>query len=106
MKTSDEIKRGMKCHFAVDGVCEECPYDDEPDCTRLVYMDALAYIQQLEAERDAAVASIPRACGYCKWYGVKHGGFFPDCKNPNGCRNISGINTGWQWRGVQKEECE
>lgn len=24
-------------------------------------------------------------------------------KNPNGCRNVSGINTGWEWRGVQKE---
>ena len=61
-------------------------------------------VHQLEAERDAAVELIPRACAYCEWYGTKHGGFFPDCKNPNGCRSISGINTGWQWRGVQKEE--
>lgn len=61
-------------------------------------------VEQLQAERDAAVACIPRACAYCKWYGTKHGGFFPDCKNPNGCRNVRGINTGWEWRGVQKEE--
>lgn len=60
--------------------------------------------EQLQAERDAAVALIPRACAYCKWYGTKHGGFHPDCKSPNGCRNINGINTGWEWRGVQKEE--
>lgn len=59
---------------------------------------------ELKTERDAAVALIPRACAYCKWCGVKNGGFFPDCKNPNGCRNISGINTGWEWRGVQKED--
>ena len=66
--------------------------------------EQLDRIQQLEAERDAAVKCIPRACAYCKWYGTKNGGFFPDCKNPNGCRNISGINTGWEWRGAQKEE--
>ena len=106
MKTPEEIKKGLECLMAETQLpCSGCPYNDEPvACCEVIIPDALAYIQQLEAERDAAVAAIPRACGFCKWYGVKHGGFFPDCKNPNGCRNISGINTGWQWRGVQKEE--
>ena len=112
-KTPDEIKNGLKsCHSlgrvlkAEDWCKIKCPYMDMKYGCGQDYMhgDALAYIQQLEAERDAAVALIPRACAYCKWYGTKHGGFHPDCKNPNGCRNVSGINTGWQWRGVQKEE--
>lgn len=89
MKTSEEIKTGLE---GLKFIANAGRIDD-----------ALEYIQQLEEERDAAVALIPRACGFCKWYGTKHGGFHPDCKNPNGCRNISGINTGWEWRGVQKE---
>ena len=92
--TPDEIKRNII-------TCMELNMEKfMPGTTQKSLADALAYIQQLEAERDAAVALIPRACAYCKWYGTKHGGFHPDCKNQNGCRNVSGINTGWQWRGV------
>lgn len=70
--------------------------------------DVLEYVRQLEAERDqykrerdAAVACIPRACGYCKHvidYGPSN---MPGCKSQE-CHIISGINTGWQWRGVQE----
>ena len=110
MRTPDEIKKGLECCADGNVVCTgNCVFDDDvklgyPDCVKLLMTNAFSYIQQLEAERDAAVALIPRACAYCKWYGTKHGGFHPDCKNPNGCRNVSGINTGWQWRGVQKED--
>lgn len=105
METPDVIKKTME-HCAGSRPCAECAYDnrDFPYCIMRQRTDALAYIQHLEAERDAAVALVPRACAHCKWYGTKHGGFHPDCKNPNGCRNVSGINTGWQWRGVQREE--
>ena len=103
MKTAEEIKKALDCCRYLHPVCEECPYYPT-FCDNAMIEDALEYIYQLEAERDAAVALIPRACAYCKWYGTKHGGFHPDCKNPNGCRNVSGINTGWQWRGVQREE--
>ena len=123
---------GLECEDRLASCRDECPYYPECDYGQVVVEDAISCIQQLQAEnaqqarcienlteklnatndalaelqaeRDAAVAAIPRACGFCKWYGLKHGGFFPDCKNPNGCRNISGINTGWEWRGVQKEE--
>ena len=112
MKTPEEIKKGLNI-CSNSSRCSGCPYQvyvdgsfgcEEQGCDDGLLPDAFAYIQQLEAERDAAVALIPRACAYCKWYGTKHGGFHPDCKNPNGCRNVSGINTGWQWRGVQKED--
>lgn len=51
MKTPDEIKKGLECcQGAVK--CEECPYETECD---LPFgddnkADALAYIQQLEAD--------------------------------------------------------
>jgi len=106
----DEIKKGLECHFEVDGVCDECPYNDEPDCTRLVYMDALAYIQRLEAERDAAVKDMHEAqaclCLICKNYkrdqdgneiGCKVFGDFPFEDSPIICGQF-------EWRGVQKEE--
>lgn len=62
----------------------------------------------VKRERDAAVKDIARACGYCKWYEITHNGCTPDhdCKNENGCLNISGTNTGWEWRGVCPENTE
>lgn len=104
-------------------------------CIKNAMLDAFALIQQLEAdnsrkddtirnltellnaahdetsavkrERDAAVRDIPRACGYCKHYEISFNGATPDhdCKNPE-CYNISGVNTGWQWRGVCPENTE
>lgn len=108
MTTLDDTKKRLKdiVAKAVDRKLHAWRKGIEYDYLEDVAVDALAHIQQLEAERDAAVALIPRACAYCKWYGTKHGGFHPDCKNPNGCRNVSGISTGWQWRGVQKEDTD
>lgn len=61
---------------------------------------------QVKRERDAAVACIPRSCGFCKWHELSFNGLTPDhdCKNPEKCLNISGINTGWEWRGVPEKE--
>lgn len=53
-----------------------------------------AKCHQLERERDAAVACIPRFCGFCKWFGEDR-----KCKRTNGC----GASTGWEWRGVKEE---
>ena len=108
MKTPEEIKKGLAC-----GNCFSCPYftgmKDPGDCGGQAAKDALAYIEQLEAERDAAIKDIPRACGYCKHYynppifeetafGIK----ISYCEKE--CHNISGVNTGWEWRGAQPKE--
>lgn len=61
MKTSEEIKRGLKlCSHEGHGeeiICEHCPYDSNSCavliCTRRLSADALAYIQQLENEVSA-----------------------------------------------------
>lgn len=82
MKTPDEIKRGLECcPGQYSASCGKCPYsNDGKDCGRngvQIMKDALAYIQQLEAEleavkreRDAAVAiDVPKNCNT----GVRHG---------------------------------
>lgn len=60
-------------------------------------------------ERDEAIKDIPRACGYCKNYNdpprieeSEHGTLVTYCEKE--CYNISGVNTGWEWRGVKKND--
>ena len=48
--------------------------------------------RQLKAERDAAVAEIPKHCGTCRRF-FKHE---PCLDNADSC--------GWEWRGVKEEE--
>lgn len=55
MKTPDEIKRGLEHCVSSIYVCEDCPYESCNGVTRIctcvdeLEVDALAYIQQLEA---------------------------------------------------------
>ena len=109
--TPDEIKKGLgdpvPVHFHVG--------NPEPHLTPLAYRtleelfaDALAYIQQLEAERDAAVEIIKKkvGCEACKCYGLCTVPL-PDCgecvHENCPCHTCCG-RSNWQWRGVQKEE--
>ena len=102
MKTPDEIKKGIAhCGKAIS--CYGCPYWDGDDCDSRMNEDALVYIQQLEAERDALLKEMrvcilcahnipdacPLACEYCEL----------DCP----CKDCVSHNK-WQRRGVQKEE--
>ena len=50
---------------------------------------------KVKKQRDAAIAWLPKVCGYCKHYNGL------TCNNKD-CRNISGTNTGWEWRGEQE----
>lgn len=65
-------------------------------------LEAADAIEQLVKERDAAVADIQPVCGCCKWF--RDYGDVAGCFCPKPCRNISGVNTMWEWRGVQEEE--
>ena len=65
MKKPDEIKKGLECISAKHQGCAECPYRFSGDCDAAATADALAYIQQLEAElaavkrqRDALLKTI------------------------------------------------
>lgn len=114
MKTPDEIKRGLECCKPVwiDNhwkTCDsKCPYIKiaGKECMVQLYEDALAYIQQLERERDAAVADLKsvvasnyysgKYCKYCKYNE-------PDGQCHHRCIPYSS-EWGWEWRGAQEVE--
>ena len=104
MKTPDEIKKGL---VEPELFCEHCGQYGEPHgCNRPCGAcgayenadDAAEYIQQLEAERDAAVndVSLFPECCTCKHDPRKKGYIPNDCDD---CIN----HCNWQWRGGQKE---
>ena len=120
-RTPDEIKKGLKsCHSlgrvlkAEDWCKIKCPYMDMKYGCGQDYMhgDALAYIQQLEAERDALATALQRCdldCDYCKHSAIPN----PSCEAMNmDCMSCDADcpckscldNSNWQWRGVQMEE--
>lgn len=128
MKSPDEIKKGLViCYY--DGSinkCVRCPYSDGTcgNDINAIEKDALALIQQLEAEnsryhqettemyaemcmlrekvhrleaeRDAAVAGLKSncTCPECKY-------FSDDIQDP--CRGCKPNASKFEWRGVQKE---
>ena len=55
-KTHDEIKKGLGCCNEWCNI-ESCPYWEDSNCTNNVRNDALALIQQLEAELKDAQAN-------------------------------------------------
>lgn len=49
--TADELKRFAQ--ICTKGICsEKCPYYERESCVETMMTDALAYIEQLEAERE------------------------------------------------------
>lgn len=101
MKTPEKIKKGMKlCKPIWKGdhwkTCDEkCPYRNEGSlCREMLNTDALALIQQLEAEnaelkreRDAAVNELKLgyACFACRYF-FRNGG---TCKGGSTCMKRS-----------------
>lgn len=98
MKTPEEIKKGLECCLPRDEEwCYTCPYSNE-GCYTARIDDTLAYIQQLERERDAlladlttACADVPNPCPVC-------GHWRTDWAKP-GCE-LNGLTCKWCWRGV------
>ena len=108
MKTPDDIKKGLACCAESIYQCaDDCPYRE--GCRSGVgwmamNKDALAYIKQLEAERDALIYDIEEycaECALCKHY--TQGPYETPCNN---CRHMhtDAVASMWEWRGVQKEE--
>lgn len=109
MKTPEKIKKGLST-CTQSGDCPNCPY--ETDCKEHAesgdnlwlgepaMADALAYIQQLERERDAAVADIKQivqdpfgvsGCDFCE-FGYNE----EECEKRNCCVN----RADFEWRGL------
>lgn len=119
-KKPDEIKKGLECCKEDEcfGERENCPYTADPKlCAGVMCADALALVQQLEAqnaellkkieqlqaERDAAVKDLhyavnhPLSAGTC--FACAHS---DDCYSGGDCDAVE--NDRWEWRGVQKED--
>ena len=99
MKTPDEIMKGL-CQCALprkEMDCSECPYNAEGDCISQLSVDALAYIRQLERERDAAVEQMKN--GYCCCHFCKHH------RSPVGCEKEPMLDRScFEWRGVKEDD--
>ena len=97
MKTPDEIKKGLSmCKPGAD--CDHCPYTLLECAKNQMEQDALAYIQQLERERDAAVELLKEemGCRACAKYTFTENYVSTDCLD---CIN----ECNWVWRGVKEE---
>ena len=97
MKTPEEIKKGLECCLPRDEEwCGMCPYSNE-GCYTARIDDTLAYIQQLEAQRNALIADLNAVCKSvnvclaCSHYRT-------DWPKP-GCE-LNGLTCKWCWRGV------
>ena len=113
-RTPEEIKKGLECRK--QGYAEQCGYG----CSKCdVYVpgwdlinDTLAYIQQLECERDAAVEELKEVdlldlfrCSHCKHEELCDETMYScsDCDKDCPCSTCVDCSN-WQWRGVQEVE--
>lgn len=73
MKTPEEIKKGLDCCFVTSNCDDGCPYDNNScDYTFMnssLFVDALAYIEQLEEQIDLMKIQMHGDCGVCKHRG-------------------------------------
>lgn len=102
MKTPEEIKKGLRCCTCIEW-CAVCPYEGMPDCATEKNVDAIAYIQRLERERDTAVAYLAdiRECSTCR--------YDPDDPlnyRPGVCFECCTTKNNYEWRGVPEKEGE
>lgn len=71
MKTPEEIKKGLDCCFVTCNCDDGCPYDNNScDYTFMntsLFVDALAYIEQLEEQIALMKIQMHGDCGVCKY---------------------------------------
>lgn len=97
MKSPEEIKLMLE-HCSREGIiaCDGCSYFGKDCLHEQNHKDALAYIQQLERERDAAVKRLKDfSCNTCKYEVV--------AVNAEPC-HICFNNNKWEFDGVQEVE--
>lgn len=98
MKSPEEVKKGLECCKS-NPTCSLCPYYEDDDC-QMMEADALAYIQQLEQERDTLLADLTVACADVPNPCLVCGHYRTDWAKP-GCE-LNGLTCKWCWRGVQE----
>lgn len=101
-RTPEEIKKGLECCIAHTS-CDICPYLGTNNCMSVNTADAIAYIQQLERERDAAVERLHGWCEVCVHWGNEDSIAFCDgCTHNYPFEHETNFTDRWQWRGVQE----
>lgn len=112
MKTPEEIKLGLE-RCRLEDSCENgCPYHHE-GCGDEMRGDALAYIRQLEAERDAAIRDFeafagaaftesPFPCNWCKHETAD--GYCMQKIEAYHVENKCHAGSRFKWRGYQPKE--
>ena len=135
-KTPDEIKKGLECCMdyqnCTEGEDPQCPYYDAQRCMEALLADALALIQQLEAELSDAKNNHQHTIDIAERQkdqidklkkvivrlnaerdaavaGLKSNCTCPECKYfsddiQEPCRGCKPTDSKFEWRGVQKEE--
>lgn len=113
MKTPEEIKKGLECctpkyESKVWYSCSsECPYRPEGAfCRNVLQRDNIAYIQQLERERDVAVILLKGECFACL-----HNENGEPSRTKETCQRClynedawgMDLEYNWEWRGVEVE---
>ena len=94
----ESLKKGYCARCSIPAVKAE-QIRDLTDAPKL-----RAELEQVKAEKDAAVESIPHECKTCVYHTVFFNGctLDHDCTNPDG--GCSNNNDRWKWRGPHKED--
>lgn len=99
MKSPEEIKRGLEiCVRAPFNTCDGCAYDANncPHCVESLVYDALAYIRQLEREKEFLLDRVRGLCGHCRYSDTP-----VSCEPCLFC--LAPERDRWEWRGVEDE---
>lgn len=114
-KQPDEIKKGLGwCSRDTTLCAEACPYygslSNGVECASELQADALAYIQQLEREKEALLTALKCTdleCEHCKHCNSMENVCKCDCSDCeldadncpcNECRK----NSHWEWAGIKE----
>lgn len=109
MKTPDEIKKDLQhCSQRTQLHCLGCSHDGESFCTHKLTAEALAYIQQLERERDALQAALKATdpCNNCKNSCTARGcdGECCLCDHWETCVCLEcDTDSHWEWAGIKED---
>jgi hypothetical protein len=107
MKPPEWIKKGLE-QCANTETCENCGYRDE--CRDLcsnkpMTKDSLAYIQQLEHERDSLLKELSYNCGKCKHIKCDaRSEPCVSCKVLYDSREQLSVKSNFEWEGAGEEE--
>ena len=106
-KTPDEIMKGLECDplaLIRQLHADNCRLTDELYNAYNVQNEQLVRINQLEAERDAALKCIKDVCGCMACNSARVSKLDSPCRECI-CDGMATYDY-WLWRGVQKEESE